>query len=339
MNTLPIIIPSLATLGYFLLIICIRFLDVFEREPYKVIFTNFIFGILGYMIAALIYSPLISLFNLSNFDLPNLKLLIYFSVILSSLILLIFQIITALISRNIFKKEFDTAPDYIIYFATIGIGFNFAEMFLYHFLSRTNINFLSEFSNNLFFSSFFTGGTLPFLMAGIGMAFYLNQLSKSKKNLILKRISNYIILIAILFQIIFYTGSYFLMISNSPHSLTSSNIFLANAIKDFANSISQLFLLISLGLAVIFDGYIISNFVLDLIKSSNFSEKKIKDLSSFNNPFSYIINKNFREVLGLKPVSNNLQKKYKSFAKLALKSFNDNKNKSIYISEALSLFD
>ena len=88
MNSVPIIIPTLASLSYILLIICIRFLDVFEREPYKVIFTNFIFGILGYMIAALIFTPLINLFNLSNFYLPNLKLLIYLSVLLSSLLLL-----------------------------------------------------------------------------------------------------------------------------------------------------------------------------------------------------------------------------------------------------------
>ena len=59
-------------------------------------------------------------------------------------------------------------------------------------------------------SSFFSGSTLPFLMAGIGAGIYLYQISKKRKDL--EKLGNLgflFISFSIITQIIFYSMNYF----------------------------------------------------------------------------------------------------------------------------------
>ena len=73
---------------------------------------------------------------------------------------------------------------------------------------------------------------------------------------------------------------------SSPH--TPSAIFKFNKeIKIFAQSFSITLLILSVGFAVIFDAYIISNFLEKVVSNENKSSKLI-NASNFINPFLYL---------------------------------------------------
>lgn len=336
MNDLPILLPSIAILNSLILLIVIRFLDVFEREPLKLIFYNFLFGLIAYLLSALSVSSLSSLINLNEKLLSFNNKFIFLSILISSGIMIISQILFGVLSVLCFKKDFDTMPDYIIYFSSIGIGYNFGENFFYHLLNKTTISSLLNISDNLYFTSFFNGMTLPFVMAGIGSGFYLYKISSRKNFFSLRKVSYSIIIISFLTQILFYYMNFILLV-NKSHSPTYLIDF-AKEIKLFANGLSITLLLASLGFAVIFDAFIISNFFEKILflhpdKLNNFSK-----FSSLINPFSYLRITQFKYFKFLKERSEISEKELRKFAKLALNNFNDPKNSNIYISEALNIF-
>ena len=235
-----------------------------------------------------------------------------------------------------FKKDFDTMPDYIIYFSSIGIGYNFGENFFYHFLNKTTISSLLNISDNLYFTSFFNGITLPFVMAGIGSGFYLYKISSRKNFFSLRKVSYSIIIISFLTQILFY-GMNFLLLVNKSHS-PSYLLDYAKEIKLFANGLSITLLLASLGFAVIFDAFIISNFFEKILFLNPDKLYNFRYFSSLINPFSYLRITKFKYFKVLKEGSEISEKEFRKFAKLALNNFNDPKNSNIYISEALNIF-
>ena len=246
--------------------------------------------------------------------------------------MLISQLIFSSLSLLFFRKDFDTMPDYIIYFSTIGIGFNFSEVFFYNFLNKTNNQLLLQISDNLYFSSFFNGTTLPFLMGAIGAGYYLSLISKKENFNSLSRVSILTVGLAIFTQIIFYSMNFFIMIS-SPHT-PSDSLNVIKEIKIFAQSFSITLLILSVGFAVIFDSYIISNFLEKVVSSSENKSSKILNASNFINPFLYLSLSKLKYFSALKGKQEISEKNLKTFAKLALKNFNDPKNSFLYISEA-----
>ena len=107
---------------------------------------------------------------------------------------------------------------------------------------------------------------------------------------------------------------------------------LVNQIKYFANSLSLTLLIASVCFAVIFDAYIISSFFEKVILSSKGQICNALNISNFINPFSYLSMSKFKFFSPLK--SNNINDKdLRTFAKLALKNFNDPKNSFLYIAE------
>tara|TARA_Y100001968_G_scaffold327710_1_gene373303 strand:+ start:392 stop:1411 length:1020 start_codon:yes stop_codon:yes gene_type:complete len=334
MNQLALSIPFLSALSAFILIFWLRFLDVFEREPYKFILLNFILGIAAYPFSALVYSYLLELSNIDINPIQTTNTSIYFAVLSSSFLMLISQVITGLISFTLSKKEYDTVTDYIIYFSTIGIGYNFSEVFFYHFLNKTTDLRLLELSQNLYYSSFFSGTTLPFIMAGIGMGFYLIRIAKKNNILFL----GYLLLIfSFLVQILFYSMNYFILIGMPIDHLTSNHINLIKEIKFFANNLSLMLLISGVGFSVLLDNYIISTFYNAVITYSKFDNADPQKLNLFSNPFSYILSYRFRSMLKINQDYDISDRELSKFAKLALKNFNDKNNTSIYINEASSI--
>ena len=332
---MQILIPILSTLSSFILIFVLRFLDLYEKEPYKLILMNFVFGILAYLISGLLISEFYEFININNLALNNGKIYIFLSLLFSSLIMLISQIIFSIMSVNLFKKDFDTLPDYLIYFATIGIGFNFGEVFFFQLLNRTKNTTLLQISDNLYFSTFFTGSTLPFLLAVIGAAFYLFKIGKTKNIRIIFNIAFYISLISVITQILFYSMNYFFI--TTPYRINPDLLNLVKEIKFFASNLSIALLIACIGFAVLFDAYIVTTFIEKIINLKKIDQERFGSLSRFINPFSYLALSNLKMFSKLKYSSNISDMETKSFIKLALNDFNDSKNSRIYVEEAVEI--
>ena len=332
---MQILIPILSSLSSFILIYVLRFIDLYEKEPYKLILINFIFGVISYLISGLLVSELYELISVNNLALNYGKIYIFLSLLLSSMVMILSQILFSIISLNLFKKDFDTMPDYLIYFATIGIGFNFGEVFFFQLLNRTKNSTLLQISDNLYFSTFFTGTTLPFLIAVIGAAFYLLKIGKTKNIKSIFNISIGIFLIALITQILFYSMNYFFV--TSPFVINPNKLILIKEIKFFAGSISISLLIACIGFAVLFDAYIVTTFIEKIINSKKIEQEKFGSLSKFINPFSYLTISNLKIFSNLKYSAKISDKETKSFVKLALNDFNDSKNSRIYIEEALEI--
>ena len=332
MIQIPFSVPIVAALSSLVILSVVRFIDVFEKEPYKLIFFNFLFGAFAYLLSVISVSSIYSFFKINN-EISNVSdKFIFVVIMISASIMLVYQLIFATLSMKLFRNDFDTMPDYIIYFSTIGIGYNFGEVFFVDLLNKTDNKFLLMISENLYFSSFFSGSTLPFLMAGIGAGIYLYQISKKRKEF--ERLGNLgflFISFSVITQIIFYSMNYFVTVA-SMHSPTEF-LNLVNQIKYFANSLSLTLLIASVCFAVIFDAYIISSFFEKVILSSKGQISNTLNISNFINPFSYLSISKFKFFSPFK--SNNINDKdLRTFAKLALKNFNDPKNSSLYIAEA-----
>ena len=327
-----ILIPSLSSLSAFILIFCMRFLDVFEKEPYKLLFVNFLFGILAYVFSAISVSLIFGIISLNRFILSSSNVYLLLVVLLTAILMLFSQIIFSFFSLLFFKKDYDTMPDYIIYFSTIGVGFNFSEVFSYNLLNTTSNKLLLQISNDLYFSSFFNGTTLPFLMGAIGAGYYLFLLSKRENFSSLYKVSIVMVGLAIFTQIIFYGMNFFIIVF-SPHN-PSDFLNIIKEIKIFAQSFSITLLMLSIGFAVLFDSYIISNFLEKIVSSSKNKSLKVVNASYFINPFLYSSLSRLRVFSSLKGKQSVTEKNLQTLAKLALNNFNDSKNSFIYISEA-----
>ena len=174
-----IIITLLSTLSSLILIFVLRSLDIYEKEPYKLILLNFIFGIISYLTSGIISSMIFRFLNFNSIALETNNIFIFLSVITTAMIMLLSQLIFSNLSTIFFKKDFDSMPDYLIYFSTIGIGFNCGEVFFFGLLNKTTNPLLLNLSDSLYFSSFFTGSTMPFLLATVGAGIYLSRISKT----------------------------------------------------------------------------------------------------------------------------------------------------------------
>ena len=285
MNQIPFSIPIIAALSSLVILSVVRFLDVFEREPYKLILINFIFGALAYVLSVISVSSIYTFLQINDEILNVSGKIIFISILLSSAIMLLYQLIFSIFSLKLFRNDFDTMPDYIIYFSTIGIGYNFGEVFFVDLLNKTDNQFFLKISENLYFSSFFSGSTLPFLMAGIGAGIYLYQISKKRKDF--ERLGNLGLLFisfSVITQIIFYSMNYFVTVA-SIHS-PSDFLNLVNQIKYFANNLSLTLLIASVSLAVLFDAYILSNFLEKVFLSSKNEISNAVKISYFINPLS-----------------------------------------------------
>ena len=330
-----IIIALISTLSSFIILFVLRSLDLYEKEPYKLIFINFIFGIIAYLVSGIISSLLLNFLNFNSIALESNNIFILLSVIGTAIIMLLSQLTISSISKNFFKKDFDSLPDYLIYFSTIGIGFNFGEVFFFGLLNKTNNPMLLKLSDSLYFSSFFTGSTMPFLLASIGAGIYLLKISKNRNFKNLYKFSIFLISTAIITQILFYSMNYFFIVF--PSFVRSDSLDLFKEIKNFANNLSITLLIASLTFAVLFDCYIVTSFMERVITYSKNKELKFDKISNFINPFSYLPLTNLNTFSNLQNSSNLSKKDTKTFIKLALKDFNENGDSSIYIAEALDI--
>ena len=98
-----IIIALLSTLSSLILILVLRSLDIYEKEPYKLIFINFIFGIIAYLTSGIISSIIFRFLDFNSIALQNNNIFIFLSVITTAMIMLLSQLIFSNLSTIFFK--------------------------------------------------------------------------------------------------------------------------------------------------------------------------------------------------------------------------------------------
>ena len=130
MNQIPFPIPIVAALSSLVILSVVRFIDVFEREPYKLILINFISGVLAYLLSVISVSSIYTLLKINDQILNISDKFIFIAILLSSAIMLLYQLIFSILSLKFFKNDFDTMPDYIIYFQLLVLVTTFARFFL-----------------------------------------------------------------------------------------------------------------------------------------------------------------------------------------------------------------
>ena len=95
-----ILISLISTLSSFLLIFVLRSLDLYEKEPYKLIFINFIFGIIAYLLSGIISSLLLNFLNFNSLALDSNNIFIFLSVIATSVVTTTGAVLTSTVVRT-----------------------------------------------------------------------------------------------------------------------------------------------------------------------------------------------------------------------------------------------
>ena len=73
-----ILIALISTLSSLILIFVLRSLDIYEKEPYKLIFLNFIFGIIAYLTSGIISSIIFRSLNFNTIAMQSNNIFIFF---------------------------------------------------------------------------------------------------------------------------------------------------------------------------------------------------------------------------------------------------------------------
>lgn len=122
--------PLLALLAGILVIIAIRLFDFIELEPIKVIQASLAGGVISVIpiLSAYNYTDFVwrNILRLNDSTIDNISIFLDAPVIEES-----FKLIAIFIIYIIFKKEFDTLTDYIVYASSVAVGFTLVENCLY----------------------------------------------------------------------------------------------------------------------------------------------------------------------------------------------------------------
>ena len=102
--------------------------DRYDREPFKLVFTNYLWGALGAIVLALIGSFIFTTVA-SFFIRDDLQLSRFGAVVVAPIVEEITKGLFLLIT--ITNKKFDNITDGIVYGGAIGFGFGMTENFLY----------------------------------------------------------------------------------------------------------------------------------------------------------------------------------------------------------------
>ena len=119
------------TCSALLVLIIFWYLDVFEREPIGKIIATFTLGIVFYYLSIILFY----VFYSSSSPCRNRAMGTW---IFSIIILISTQIAGSFVVSAIFRKQFDSLTDYILYFSSFGIGYSFGEDSLRYFISGSS---------------------------------------------------------------------------------------------------------------------------------------------------------------------------------------------------------
>ena len=175
------------TCSALLVLIIFWYLDVFEREPIGKIIATFTLGIVFYYISIFLFNFISS--SSPFFDTRPLGTWV------SSIIFLIgTQIAGAFAVSALFRKQFDSLTDYILYFSSFGIGFSFGEDTLRYFISGSSAIFNQGLADKLFNTVYGSTAVSAFSLGVVGAIFFLflNRKALQLKSAFLSSIINFV---------------------------------------------------------------------------------------------------------------------------------------------------
>ena len=111
--------------------------DRYDREPFKLVFTNYLWGALGAIVLAILGSFLLTSIA-SIFIKEDLQLSRFGAIVVAPVVEEITKGMFLLIT--IANRKFDNITDGIVYGGAIGLGFGMTENFLY-FITYTKFTF------------------------------------------------------------------------------------------------------------------------------------------------------------------------------------------------------
>ena len=326
---LILISPTCVCISSFLVIYTIRFFDVVEKEPWQPIIIAFLLGIASALFTIFFLSifPTLSVILYSVFEFSDSTYYNLSAIIEAPIFEEIFKLLALILSYKIFKKDFHTLTDFIIYACVVGAGFEFLENLIYLITSVFETDFIAAWSSQLVSRVISSGYMHSLFTCWSGLGLWILFKSKSTK-------------IKAIFFIFISIGLHFV---NNVTAVISGYSFLGSFLYEVSRSISLAGFLALIGFSLIRDFNLVNEFVFKIIETNSLNESEINSLKKLAQPLNTLFarsNWSWR-------ISNSRKKTvipreaYVSFSKFAL-SFSDEYagkdklKKKIYLDKAIN---
>jgi len=270
--------PVFASLTIIFFAVVIRFLDVIEREPLKPCLASIALGLISYPVAFKCASIVGAAFNLDYSNIISQSITVFS---IQTLILVFIQLLACIVFYCLFMRQFQTLPDFVLYFLLIGVGFNTAEALT---SAMFTVNPNAALPSSLYFSPFGYGQSTPLIFSVYGAALFLivyrNRFTAIQPVLI--AIS--FLILSILCQLAFSAAIYFLNFSSEHLGGPFGDI--SSGLMTLVGNISMLASVSLISIAVLYDLHVVQVFASCL-------DGNDKDLiDDLQNPVFYILSAN-----------------------------------------------
>ena len=259
--------------------------------------------------------------------------------IFSIIILISTQIAGSFVVSAIFRKQFDSLTDYILYFSSFGIGYSFGEDSLRYFISGSSGIFNQGLADKLFNSVYGSTAVSAFSMGVFGVVFFLysNRKLLQIKTAFLSQIFITLYFISTLLSCLAPLVKSF----SNPH-IYSWTYFIPVTSEEMTLNLSLLIVSTLLAMCVLYDFYILNTFtdaliVYDDIHRRSTDLTKIRDfyrlLKIYRNPINYIVSMHpsLRSLIGLENRLSISRSELTSYSKNALLFWTSDDKQSIII--------
>ena len=267
--------PALASLTGLFFAVILRFLDVMEREPFKPCLAAVLFGLMSYAAAFKFSSALGALFKVESNNILAQSIIIFATL---TLVLILFQLCSSAIFYCIFRKHFQTLPDFVIYFLLIGVGFNTSEALV---SAIYTINSSLDLPSAMYFSPYGYGQSTPLLFSLYGAALFIFAYKDRHVEIQPGLIASSFLVLAVLCQLVFSASIYLLNLSSSHVVGTASDI--SSALMVLVNNVSMLVSAALISSAVLYDLFIVQTF------ASGLDDIDSRVAGGLKNPIFYIL--------------------------------------------------
>ena len=195
---------------------------------------------------------------------------------------------------NLFRKQFDSLTDYILYFSSFGIGFSFGEDALRFCTSGSIVIFNQGLADKLYNSIYGSTAVSTFTMSLLGAACFLYT---NRRALKIKGVFLSSLLISLYtFSTLLSCLPTFVKSFSNPH-IYSWIYFIPVTAQEITQNISLVIVSFLLAMCVIYDFYILNNFT-DAIILCDKTQRESTDLNQirefyrivriYKNPINYI---------------------------------------------------
>jgi len=288
-SVFPALAPALIAGCYLAMIFFLRLLDVCEREPIWPVIQSLIAGSISFAVTAAVMFPL-GLRLSSDLEIDNISYFVV-SVLVSGSTALLTQVIAASRLMKWNGMHFDTATDYLLYYGSVGIGFEMTEKLLLNAINTSPSPIFDYLSSGLYHTSLLNANSIPLVISVIGLGIFFGKNSGLFKTFNARSAGVGIVLVAVSMYFIYLLGL-FLTTLGTGHVLTGTR-FAGSLVAQAIGNLSLAILAGSFSFAVLHDSVILQDFGRKVmlyvdgtedIDSANISKK----LDYFSRPTNHI---------------------------------------------------